>query len=64
MNARKKCPSCGAIGKIYGSPYGLQIGSSTTGNNSDVHTVILIQCEECGAVLGGYKDEELEKVDR
>jgi len=55
MNPVVKCPSCGAEGKIYGIPYGLQIGSATKGENPDVHDTILIHCEECGAVLGGYK---------
>ncbi len=53
------CPACKAPAQIYGMPYGLQIGSSINGENSDVHGVILIQCEACGAVLGGYKDDSL-----
>lgn len=57
MNTQVKCPSCGEIGKIYGLPHGLQIGSSVKGANSDVDGVVLIQCEGCGAVLGGYKKE-------
>lgn len=56
-----KCPHCGAEGKIFGRPYGLQIGSSIKGQNLDVHSVILIQCEECGAILGGYEKESLLK---
>lgn len=57
MKSPVKCPACGAEGSIYGLPYGLQIGSSIKGQNSDVHGTILIQCEKCGAVLGGYKHE-------
>ena len=57
MNTKVKCPSCGAVGKIYGTPYGLQIGSSTKGQNSDIHNIILIQCEECGTVISGYRYE-------
>lgn len=57
MNTQVKCPSCGTIGKIYGLPYGLQIGSSVKGENSNVDDVILIQCEKCGVVLGGYRKE-------
>lgn len=59
MHKAVKCPSCNSMGKIYGRPYGLEIGSSKTGENSDVHSVILIQCEECGAVLGGYEKADL-----
>ena len=61
MHKPVKCPSCGAIGTIYGSLYGLQIGSSIKGNNSDIHGVVLIRCEECGVVLGGYEKKELEQ---
>lgn len=52
------CPACKMPAQIYGMPYGLQIGSSVKGENSDVHPVILIQCEGCGCVLGGYKNED------
>jgi uncharacterized Zn finger protein len=54
MNVATKCPSCGAVGKIYGMPYGLQIGTSKEGEAPDMDEVVLIKCEECGAVLGGY----------
>jgi len=57
MNKQVKCPSCGAFEKIYGLPYGLQIGSSKKGKNIDVDDIILICCEKCHAVLGGYKKE-------
>lgn len=57
MNTPVKCPACGAVSSIYGMPYGLQIGSSVKGQNSDVHGTILIQCEKCGVVIGGYRYE-------
>lgn len=57
MKLEVMCPFCKASGKIYGLPYGLPIGSSTKGENTDVNGVILIHCEECGAVLGGYREE-------
>ncbi|OGH82723.1 MAG: hypothetical protein A2301_01330 [Candidatus Magasanikbacteria bacterium RIFOXYB2_FULL_40_13] len=57
MNTQVKCPACGAVGKIYGLPYGLQIMSSAKGENTDVDSVVLIHCEECGVVLGGYSKE-------
>lgn len=59
MNSILKCPFCGAKGKIYGLPYGLQIGSSIKGKNLDVYETILIHCEACGAVLGGYEKKQL-----
>ena len=55
------CPTCKTPAQIYGMPYGLQIGSSVKGENSAVHPVILIQCESCGCVLGGYKDDSIER---
>lgn len=55
MNTIVKCPSCGEQGKIYGLPYGLQIGSAKDDKTTDLHDVILIHCEACGAVLGGYE---------
>ena len=56
MHRKVVCPNCKTDGKIYGLPYGLQIMSSTKGENTDVHSVILIHCEACGAVLGDYLD--------
>ncbi len=61
MKNKIKCPHCGAENKIYGLPYGLQIMTSEHGEGTDVHPVILIHCENCGSVLGGYKDESLEE---
>lgn len=52
------CPTCKSTGKIYGRPYGLQIGSPVAGENTDVDPVILVQCGGCGSVLGAYKKEE------
>jgi hypothetical protein len=52
------CPVCKSAGKIYGRPYGLLIGSPIAGENTDTDTVILVQCDSCGSVLGAYKNED------
>jgi len=61
MTKEIMCPVCKNEAKLFGRPYGLQIGSSLKGENSDVHPVVLVQCEECGTVLGAYRDNELDK---
>lgn len=55
------CPHCNKNVRVYGLPYGLQIGSSNDDECTDVQGVILIQCSECGSVLAAYKDEKLDK---
>jgi hypothetical protein len=57
MQSELVCPVCKEAGKIYGLPYGLPITSAVKGENTDVHQVVLIHCEGCGAVLGGYKNQ-------
>lgn len=57
-----KCPICKEVCKLYGLPYGLQIGSSDENDTTDLHPVILVQCDKCGCVLGAYKDEKLDKA--
>ena len=49
------CPHCEKVVKVYGLPYGLQIGSPNDSECSDVEDVILVQCADCGSVLGAYK---------
>ncbi len=50
-----KCPGCGKRGTIYGTPWGLQIGSHVKGENTDVDRVILVMCGECGTAIGAYQ---------
>jgi len=57
MKYKIVCPACKEIGKIYGLPYGLQIMSSEESRCTDVHMVILVHCEACGAVLGAYRND-------
>ena len=52
------CTNCKKTVRYYGLPYGLEIGSSSEGEGTDMHRVIMIQCAECGAVVGAYKTEE------
>lgn len=52
------CAHCNKNVRVYGLPYGLQIGSPDDGECSDVQEVILIQCAECGSVLAAYKDDK------
>ncbi len=56
-----KCPKCDS-GTIYGRPYGLQIGSPIKGENTAVHSVVLVMCAACGAVAGAYRAEELREA--
>jgi len=58
-----KCPNCKEVCSPYGLPYGLQIGSSDENQATDLHSIILIQCNKCGTVLGGYEKESLGEKD-
>ncbi len=54
------CPSCKKEVMIHGVTYGLPIDVSKDGQlNSGIVKVILIQCGECGVILGGFKKEKL-----
>ncbi len=56
-----KCPRCDSA-MIYGLPYGLPIGSPIKGENTAVHSVVLVMCAECGAVAGAYRAEDLREA--
>jgi hypothetical protein len=59
-----KCSACGGVGRFYGFRYGLPIGFGFEDAPARLHTVILVTCHECGAVLGAYRDDEPREATR
>ena len=52
------CPFCKTEGRFYGLPYGLPMGSFDENEAYRTEKVILVNCDNCGAIVGVYKMDE------
>jgi len=57
MQRQAVCPSCKTENSLIGIPYNLPIGSIDIDMAYTCHKIILILCDECGAILGSHRTD-------